>query len=235
MCAFNFSQRSFSVSCLLDINSPFFLFSLVEGQSKEELPSQESTSTTTTSSSATTSSSSGNKKKKTKKGKGGKSAKKRTIKKKNKKEIKLKQTKAQKLKEKKEQEKQQKVEELRKKNEQANAAKLAQQRASKATKYQQEAVRVLAKLNPLIFGLGKALTHPFVSSVASFAVDACNSAHDKLAEIKNQADQVNKKPNPDAELPWNKELVATLCKDGNSSLSSLNNMLKAAAQFMPHR
>ena len=112
---------------------------------------------------------------------------------------------------------------------------MAQQRASKASKYQQESVRVLAKLNPLIFGLGKALSHHFVSSVASFAVDACNKAHDKLVVIRDQAEQVNKKPNPDEELPWNKEMVVTRCKDGSSSLSSLNNMLKAAAQFMPHR
>jgi hypothetical protein len=138
---------------------------------------------------------------------------------------------AEKLQKQKDAEKQKKAEEAKRKLDKVAAEKLAKQREAKIAKHKQDSIKALAKVNPLVFNLQKALTHPYVSSVASFAVNACNDSHAALDAIKAKAEGVQAKPNPDEELPWNRDEVAAMCKEAGANLATLNNMLKTAQAF----
>ena len=94
---------------------------------------------------------------------------------------------------------------------------------------------MLAKVNPLVFNMEKALCDPVVSQVASFAVEACNKAYNDLKDVKEKAERINIKPCPDEDIPWDRDYVALVCKDAASSVGTLNNMLKAARAFLTHR
>jgi hypothetical protein len=197
-------------------------------------PTQTSQSSQGTSSSSGTTSSSSEKKKSKKKSKTNGKKQKRGKSSKSKKSgsaKKLKRKAALKLQKKKDEEKRKKAEEAKRKLDKANAEKLAKQNASKAAKYKQDAVKVLAKVNPLAFSLEKALGHHLISAVASFAVDACKVSLDELQTLKKNASAVSSKPDVSVELPWNRDQVNSVCKDAAQNLGTLNGMFKAAQAF----
>jgi len=101
-------------------------------------------------------------------------------------------------------------------------------RQVKAAKNQQEATRVLAKVNPVCAQLYKALMDPQAANAATFAKDACQSSFDALTYIKEKADAIMRAPQSEDAPVWDREDIAAKCKAASFNLNTLLGMIKSA-------